>query len=143
MKLPTDYFLKGISEKKVYYFASNRINNDVPHYFICVKKDDNNVLILTCCTSKFDTVRNFIEGRKLPYSTLVHITPNDDKNPFDRDTYINCNATVEYTEDEFKTMYESDKIDFSGEISDVHYEQIIIGLRESPMIDEEIKELLL
>jgi hypothetical protein len=39
-------------------------------------------------------------------------------------------------------MYESDAIENSGEISDVTYGQIIIGLHESPLIDEEIKELL-
>jgi len=39
-------------------------------------------------------------------------------------------------------MYNSNTIDFSGEISDVHYEQIVVGLHSSPLIEPEIKELI-
>jgi hypothetical protein len=37
-------------------------------------------------------------------------------------------------------MYESNLIEFKGEISLTHYEQILIGLHESPLIEEEMKE---
>jgi hypothetical protein len=39
-------------------------------------------------------------------------------------------------------MYESEIVDLSGFISDSHYIQILIGINKSPLIDEEIKELL-
>ena len=40
-------------------------------------------------------------------------------------------------------MYEDDKLEYKGEISETHYEQIINGLLDSPEIPIEIKELLL
>lgn len=94
---------------------------------------------MSCCTSQFDTVRKFVESRKLPTETLVWISPND---PFRKDTYINCNSTIPYTVEEFKVMYESDTIKFSGEISENHYEQILIGLHKRTMIDRELKQVI-
>lgn len=142
IKVPTNLFLTGIQEKKVYYFSSTQINTPDPHYFICIKRCDNEVLILTCCTSQRDTVQNFIESRSLPYETMVWISPADNENPFKKDTYVNCNNTFYYTLEEFRNMYDSDKINFSGEISLNHYSQIIEGIQKSPLIDEETKELI-
>jgi hypothetical protein len=39
-------------------------------------------------------------------------------------------------------MYENDLLEYKGEISETHYEQIINGLLDSPTIPTEIKELL-
>lgn len=144
MKLPTDIFLSAIEEKKVYYFSSTQINTPEPHYFICLKRTDNDVLIMSCCTSQFDTVRRFVESRSLPNETLVWISPGDqtDENPFVKDTYVNCNSSYTYTIDEFRSMYNSDSVTFSGEISDEHYEQIVIGIHKSPLIDTETKEVI-
>ena len=142
MKVPTDLFLQGIEEKKVYYFSSTRLNTPEPHYYICIKRTDNDILILSCCTSQFDTLRQYVETKSLPFSTLVWVSSKDDSNPFSKETYVNCNEYHPYTLDEFKQMYDSDAIDFSGEISDCHYEQIIVGIHDSPLIEPEIKELL-
>lgn len=142
MKLPTDLFLSSISEKKVYYFSTNKINTQDPHYFICIKRTNNDILIMSCCTSQYDTVRHYVENSNLPYETLVWITPLDESNPFNKNTYINCNYPISFTVDEFRSKYESDSVTFSGEISNSHYNQILIGLHSSPMIDLETKELL-
>ena len=47
-----------------------------------------------------------------------------------------------YTIEEFRIMYASDTVSASGEISLNHYSQILTGIRNSPMIDDEIKELI-
>jgi hypothetical protein len=44
-----------------------------------------------------------------------------------------------YTMDEFTKLCTSGKMNYKGEISDIHYEQILIGLRESPEIDSATK----
>ncbi|MGZ5491850.1 MAG: hypothetical protein ACXWE6_14090 [Nitrososphaeraceae archaeon] len=142
LKIPTHLFVDGISERKVYYFSSTHLNNEVPHYFICIKRTDDNYLILTCCTSQFESRRRHIELQGLPYTTLVYITPNDSENPFDRDTYVDCNKAFTYSLSEFIEMYESDRVSYSGEVSEVHYEQILIGLHDSPEVEEELKDLL-
>ena len=140
----TDIFLKGIKEREVYYFSSTKIATSVPHHYICIKRTDNDVLILSLCTSKFDTIRKYVEIRKLPFETLVYIPSNskDNISPFPLDTYINCNDTHSYTIEEFKKMFDSGLISVTGEISDEYYEQIIIGLHKSPLIDRNTKNIL-
>ena len=142
MKVPTDVFLSSISDKKVYYFSSNKINTDVPHYYICLKRSNDDILIMSCCTSQFDTVKKFIESRSLPLETIVWFSHTDTSNPFPKDTYVNCNETKVFTIEEFRSMYNSDSVSFSGEISDNHFHQILTGLHSSPLIEEETKELL-
>jgi hypothetical protein len=107
MKLPVETFVEAIAERKVYYFASERLNTPEPHYYICIKKTDDDILILSCCTSQFETVKRFVETRNLPYETLVYINPDaDDQNcPFYKQTFINCNEYHSYTVEDFKNMY--------------------------------------
>lgn len=141
MKLPIDFFLQGINEKKVYYFSSVKLNTSVPHYFICVFKGADNTVILVCCTSdREDKRKKWIEKLGL-HSTLVWIEP-DDNNGLTKDTFVDCNTFFEYTVDAFKTMYENGLLDYKGEISATHYAQIINGLLDSPTIPTEFKELL-
>ena len=140
MQLPTNLFLDGIQEKKVYYFSNNDLNTAIPHSYICLKRTPDDLLVLSCCTSKFETIRKFVETRNLPYETLVWLEADDII--FTKDTYINCNQYFEKTVEEFKDLYENGRIEFRGEISDSHFEQIIYGLIASPLIDEEIKDIL-
>ncbi|GAA0536060.1 hypothetical protein [Chitinophaga japonensis] len=142
MKIPFDLFLSAVRERKVYYFTTPKITTGVPHYFICIKKTDESLLVFTCCTSQFESRRRFIESRNLPNETLVYIKPNEDSSPFTKETFVDCNNCFIYTANEFKKMYDSSIIQYSGEISDIYYEQIIIGLRASPLIEEEIKAIL-
>ncbi len=142
MKLPADLFLSAIEERKIYYFSTTKINSEEPHHFVCIKRTDNDVLIMSCCTSQFETVKKFVETRSLPLETLVWITPSDTNNPFTKDTYVNCNNSHTFTVEEFRAMYSSDSVTYSGEVSEDHYLQILIGLHKSPLIDKETKELI-
>mgnify|MGYP005866697429 CR=1 FL=1 len=72
---------------------------------------------------------------------LIWIKP-DNTNGLTKDTFVDCNSFFEYSIDDFKTMYENNLLEYRGDISDTHYEQIINGLLESPTIPTEIKELL-
>ncbi len=141
MKIPVGLFIASLGEQKVYYFSSTRLNTEIPHYFICLKRTNNDILIMSCCTSQFETVRRFIQTRNLPYETLVCIKPAD-SNPFTKETYIDCNNVHTFTIEEFIDMYGSDSVTYSGEISDNYYSQILTGIHKSPLIDLEIKEQL-
>ena len=140
MKLPVELFLQGIEEKKVYYFTSNKISTDNPHYYVCIKRN-NDVLILTLCTSQIEKKQRYIELRKLPYETLVFIK-NGKTKIFNKDTCINCNEIHQLTIDEFVNKYKKDEIESSGFIDDNYYDQIIVGIHKSPIIEEEIKDLI-
>ena len=43
---------------------------------------------------------------------------------------------------EFVDKYNKDEIDSSGFIDDNYYDQIIVGIHKSPVITEEIKDLI-
>lgn len=142
MKVPSEVFISAISEKKVYYFSSTKLNTNVPHHYVCIKRSDDDILILTVCTSKLNTIQKFVDSRGLPYETLVWISPADKENPFTTDTYVNCNESFTYTVEEFKNRYDDESISHSGEISEAHYVQILTGLHSSPLIDGETKEAI-
>jgi hypothetical protein len=141
MKVPVDLFLSAIEEKRVYYFSSAKINTTEPHHYICVKRTPDDLLIMSCCTSQEKTITRFLDKRGLSYQTIVYIKPAAD-NPFTMDTYINCNEFKEFSIAEFRALYQSEAIEHSGEISEVTYGQIIVGMHESPLIEDEIKEIL-
>ena len=141
MKVPTDTFIDAIGNRKVYYFSSTRLESDIPHYYVVVNKTDGDLLVLSVCTSQFDTVKRFVETRSLPTESLVYIKP-DTSNPFEKETFVNCNKCFTYTIDEFRSMYDANAIDYSGELSEGHYEQILTGIHSSPLIEEEIKDIV-
>jgi hypothetical protein len=142
MQLPTDVFANSIGERKVYYFSNKQLNTTVEHYYVCLNRTKGDILILSCCTSKFETVKKFVEMRNLPYETLVHIKPKPNENPFTVDTYVNCNSYYQFTVEDFVNMYQSNNLTYKGEISLSDYEQLLYGLHASPLIDEDTKELL-
>lgn len=121
------------------YFSSDKLKTDVPHYFICIAKDDGEILILACATSQFEKRKRFIELRGFPESTLVWIDP---ENGFTKDSYIDCKNYYDYTLTRFKSLYQSDKLEYKGKISEAHLEQIHLGIKDSPQIEESIKELI-
>jgi hypothetical protein len=144
LAFPPDWFKDSLVEKKIYYFTSTTINSDKPHHYICVKRRDDNVLIMSLCTSKFDTVKKFVESRGLPNETLVYVRPeplNEDI-PFDKETYVNCNNVHTFSVDELVERYTNGSVSLSGEIPDSYYHQIVTGLLASPLIAEEIKSEL-
>lgn len=142
MKLPINLFLSGVMPNKIYYFSSSQlINTPIPHYFVCLKRTENEVLILACFTSQVAKRQRFIEITNLPKTTLVWVTPSLE-NGLEKDSYIDCNNVFEYTMVDFRNLYEQDKIAYVGEISDENFEEILIGINDSPLIEENIKELL-
>lgn len=140
MKLPIELFLGRISPGQVYYFISDKLNSDVPHFFVCCTIIDG-VVFLVCCTSQFEKRKSYIEKRNLPNSTLVWLKPNDE-NGFKVDTYVDCNTHYNYTLQKLAQLYGDDELEYKGQLSESDFHQILIGLNESPIIEENIKEKL-
>lgn len=61
---------------------------------------------------------------------------------FQKETYVDCNSYFSYTLNELGQLYEANELDYKGELTDGDFEQIIIGLNDSPLIVEDIKEKL-
>lgn len=142
MNLPASLFIKGISVKEVFFFSTNKIKTLDPHYFICIKKDDSEVLLFSCCTTKGSKREDYIQKMGITLETLVYIRPGQDGNPFKYDTYVDCNKAIPFTIEEFEAMHKSGKIEYKGEINTDYYLQIILGLLKSPQIEQVIKDSL-
>ena len=142
MKIPTDTFLQHIGLQKVYYFSCNRIDTPDNHFWVCIQRTPDDVLILSCCTSQLETIERLIKYQRLLPETFVFVSPKDNSNPFWKDTFVNCNNCQLFTIDEFRAMYDSNRVKYSGEISDAHFQQILDGVRLSTLVDGETKALL-
>ena len=142
MPLTRVQFEAEIRTGKVFYFSCPELNTNIPHYFVCVVRQPDDIIVLSCCTSQFETVKRLIEMRRFPYETLIFMSAGDPQNPFIYDTYINCNEYFPYSVQEFWEMYQDGEIQIIGEIPDDSIEQILIGFRSSPVIEQELKLLL-
>lgn len=141
MEISDDLLLSGISDGNVYYFVSEKILSSEPHFYICIKKGLNDVLIMTCCSSTYETALKYIRRNGLPEETLVHLHPEN--NPYLRKhTFVNCNNAFEFTKEDFIGKYKRGEIAFKGEIHPDDYKKIMEGLLISPDIEEEIKDVL-
>jgi hypothetical protein len=142
MALSRPQFEAIVKPKRILRFAIPELNIPIPHYFICVGQLPEGKFALSCCTSQFNTVRQLIERNRFPESTLVWIRATDADNPFHLDTYVNCNEYFGYEIDELWNMYSWQRLTVHDELPLHSFEQILIGLKDSDQIVEELKENL-
>jgi hypothetical protein len=144
MPLTRAEFETEITSRKILYFSCDVLNTREPHYFICICIHPFGEINFSCCTSQFETVKRLIERHRYPPSTLVYISPADTDNPFDRDTYVNCNEYFTYDIEELWQMYTNGEIIrmFDNPLPLHSFEQIVIGFRDSEMIEEDFKDAL-
>jgi len=137
-----EVFSSSIDVGKIYYFKSIKLaTTNEPHYFIVIAMPSDDLIIFSCCTTQFVRRAKFIKINNLPTSTLVRIKPNKD-NCLKEDTYVDCNGCFKYSKNELIQMYESNKIKFIGYIPDSKLEEIYQGLKDSPLISEDLKEII-
>lgn len=130
-----------IKEREVYYFCSDKISSELPHYFICIKNEDD-IVIFTCGTTQWEKRQDYLTRRNKSLSTLVYINPNGAGVDFKKETYVDCNSYQVYTIEEFTNVCKSDEFEYKGTLDENYYVQIIQGLHDSDEIDEEFKESL-
>lgn len=145
MKLPKAAFAGLIRERCAFYFQSDNLHSDEPHYFIVLKRTAEEIVLMSCCTSQRKKREQFLIKNNIDFSTLVWI-PQAPENPLTRETFVDCNSVHLFHVSELVQKYEEGVIDMEThtywKISETSYEQIIIGIHNSPLIEEEIKALL-
>jgi hypothetical protein len=139
MEVSFEAFYQVIKEKSILYFSLNYQGNPDPHYYVLLDTGTE-ILLFSVCTSKLDTILNFVKKRNLDYDTIVFIESEPD-NPFSKNTYINCNSPVSIPCSEFKKMYEEGKIKYKDQLTDKHFDQIINGILKSRLVERKIKKL--
>ncbi|KIC92579.1 hypothetical protein [Flavihumibacter sp. ZG627] len=135
-------FLEAIVAKAIFRFATPELNTITPHFFICIVVQPDDIVVLSCCTSQYQTVKRIIAKNRFPASTQVLIDPSDPANPFNRETYINCNEYFPFGIDELMDLYDKSLIEYWGALPEHSFHEIIQGFLDSPQIEEELKELL-
>lgn len=143
MFIPFEAFIESVEERKIYFLAGNPPDNLISdHLHICLKKPDGSLLYMMCCTSQIEKVQKFIETRSLPFSTMVYL-PSDDNNALKKDTCVNCNNVHICSENEFKNYYNTNSVKFVGKISEGQFKQILQGIIDSTLIEQDIKDVVL
>jgi hypothetical protein len=141
MDVSFEAFYQVLKEKSILYFSLNYQGNPDPHYYVLLDKGTE-ILLFSVCTSKLDTILNFVKKRSLDYDTIVFIESAPD-NPFSKNTYINCNSPVLINHNEFKKMFEEGKIKYKDQLDGEHFDQIINGILKSRLVERKIKKLFL
>lgn len=117
MPLNRIQFEAEITPGRVLYFLCTELGTLQPHFFICIIRQPDDILVLSCGTSQFETVKRLIENNRLPNETLVYIPATDGTNPFYLDTYINCNEYFPYHIDELWDLYRTGDLTIRGELA--------------------------
>jgi hypothetical protein len=142
MYLPSPLFSQHLEKRHIYLFRAEPPGETIPnHLHVCINRSDGEKLYFVCCTTKWNTIINFLNKTGFDYSTAVGIA-KDSQNNFDEDTYINCNNVFKCNENEFNRAYTSGKISYIGELGESDYLQVVQGICNSPLVEEEIKDLL-
>lgn len=141
MLFPLETFVQSIQEGGIYYFKCEELSSIEPHYFVVVKKYNDSMLLMLCATSQFERRRKYIENRGLPYSTLVWARPTA-QNELKKDSYFDCNTSYfEFNVSYLANKYQSGELEVKGIMEEDVLEQIENGLKDSPLVEDEIKSL--
>lgn len=132
--LPPHFYIDSTLEiGTVYLFeASELIKTDIPHFFIVIAKDEDDVFLLAC-TSKPETKEKHFERMGYDIATLVHIPP-DKENGFTKDTYVDCNDYHPISKSRLAEKVKNG-LKRTGKISYNHFDQLRTGLINSTVVD--------
>ncbi len=132
-----DYF----KPKNLYYFINPNFDSLEPHFHVCIVVNGNDVYFL-CCTSKFKSLKRLIIYHGHPYSTLVRLSSHkSNKNDLKKETFVDCNKCHVFTKQELLDIRRDAALRSKGEISEADFQQLSIGVNDSLLIEEYIKEM--
>lgn len=137
-----DIFGSSIEIGKIYYFESDQLRNTTePHNFVVIAIAPDDVIIFSCITSQFEKRNKFITLSGIPETTLVWLKPNGD-NGLTKDSYVDCNSCFKYAKSDIIDKYRNGELKYKGCVKDSKISEIHNGIIESPMIVEEIKQII-
>lgn len=126
---------------KVLFFRNSSFP-EKPHPHVCLIGKGGEIILLSSATSQQATVEKFIRYRGLPLNTIVCIRPNS-SNGLVKDTYINCNNDPhELDRGELWAMYSRSELQLFGNLSASDFEQVVLGLLDSPLVSIGIQTIL-
>jgi hypothetical protein len=128
-----------VNIKEVFFFGIPQVANSSPHFFVCIKKSENEILIFTCCTTQFQKREQYVMNAGLSGDTLVEIEPTS-QNGLKKRTLVDCNKYFPITVEDFKKLVDTKKAEYRGEVSGEIYNKILTGIHASDEISEEQKE---
>lgn len=141
MGIPIALFEKTIRPRVIYKFKNDEFDDLTGHFHICINLDEQEILTLVICTSQFEKLQRHFKNRNLPPETLVWIRPDGDL-PFKKDTYVDCNKYFIRSRNWIIDKYEKYELEGSWEIHESAYQQIVLGMIDSPIIENVIKNKL-
>ncbi|RZJ83364.1 MAG: hypothetical protein EOO20_22935, partial [Chryseobacterium sp.] len=117
MELSNTFIRAQFRPKGLYYFSSDHLNTDDPHYFLIVEIDGK-LAHLVVCTSKFEKRVKHLEMTGGSAETLVWIKPTAD-NALKKDSFVDCNNVFsDYTIDKLVDLFSAKKLKLSGHVND-------------------------
>jgi len=131
---PEQYIESHLSAGSVFKIsAPELIGTDIPHYFIVVAYDDDEVHFVECTTNR-ERLEGLFERNGFNLNGLVYI-PSERVNGLTRDTYVNCNDNYTSSIESLLEKCESNNLQWVGDISYDHYDQIRTGIIDSHIND--------
>ncbi len=124
----------------VYYFVDRALSSPEPHYFIVINRApiEQEVLILNVVTSQVEKVR---QRRASLLETLVEISP-DDYDELSKPSIVDCNNVFRRSLAELVEMTTHRAVIAKMQVPDHIIESLRAAIHTSPMVEQEIKDLL-
>lgn len=144
MEIPPDvHIMATIQTGTVYYFASNQISSDEPHYCVVLNGSPNGdeSIVLAVASSRVEKRRAYIAGRKLPQKTLVEVLPIESP-IFSKHTVFDCNSVIQ---EPIKVLIEKlscGELKIKSILPDAILHNILIGVQKSPLVEKRVKKML-
>ena len=139
---PKNYFFeKTLKPGKVYYYVSQKTKPPKHRFYIIVTVSDAGTIILCTTTTQIEKRLKFIKNNKHPNSTLVFIKPDED-NGLTEESVVDCNYYDHEDKESLKKIFTEKGIRLKGNIKDSKLEEIRKGLIDSPLVEEEIKNIV-
>ena len=124
----------------VFYFVDRGLSSPEPHYFVVINRApiEQEVLILNVVSSQVEKVR---QRRSTLPGTLVELEPADYEE-LSKPSIIDCNNVFRRSLAELVEMTRHRAVEAKMQISAELIEQIRAAVLASPMVEQDIKDLL-
>jgi hypothetical protein len=124
----------------VYYFADRALFSPEPHYFIVINAHpvEQRLLALLVVTSQIEKVKRW--RRDLP-ETCVEIGPADYQE-LSVASIVDCNNVFRRSIRELLEKIEAHQVGYKSDVSQVVLEKLRAAVLASPLVEDEIKNLL-
>jgi len=129
--IPSDKYIKSTLQVGTIFklCAPELIDTDIPHYFIIVAIDDDDIHMVVCTRQK-DKREEYFRLMRFDLSGLVRIEPNSE-NGLTEESYVDCNQNHSTTKKALIQKKEDGLLKWIGEISYNQYDQIRTGIINS------------